>query len=99
MTAEEPNNASQNNPLARALSRWDWEGGGLDPDPEKRATLMQEEEQILHCLGAAVVTCWNDLPTQVQRELFRRAVSVSEPLPAKELKEHIARFLHSHKDL
>jgi hypothetical protein len=34
---------------------------------------------------------------EIQRELFQSAVSVSDPLPKAELKEHIARFLHSHK--
>ena len=65
----------------------------------KRTALVEEEEHILQCLGAAVVTRWNDLPTEVQRELFASAVSVSEPLHTTELKEQIARFLHNHKDL
>lgn len=86
-------------PLVRALARWENEGGRTDTDWEKRAALIKEEELILHCLGAAVITRWNVLPTEVQRELFASAVSVSEPLPTAELREQIARFLHSHKDL
>jgi hypothetical protein len=50
-------------------------------------------------LGAAVISRWNNLPTEVQRELFASAASVGEPLPTADLKEQIARFLHSHKDL
>jgi hypothetical protein len=34
---------------------------------------------------------------EIQRELFQSAVSVSDPLPKAELRERIARFLHSHK--
>ena len=97
--AKEPISSTKENPLARALSRWENEGGRTDIDWEKRAPLVEEEEHILQCLGAAVVTRWNDLPMKVQRELFASAVSVREPLHSTELKEQIARFLHSHKDL
>ncbi|MGB5085958.1 MAG: hypothetical protein WBO09_15475 [Methylocystis silviterrae] len=98
--AKEPKASIQDNPLVRALSRWENEGGRTDADREKRAALAKEEEAlILQCLGAAVISRWNNLPTEVQRELFARAVSVGEPLPTADLKEQIARFLHSHKDL
>jgi hypothetical protein len=50
---------TKDNPLIRALARWEWEGGStVEPDWEKHAALIQEE-----------------------------------------LKEHIARFLHSHKNV
>jgi hypothetical protein len=90
----------KDNALVRALARWEWEGGStIESDWEKRAAMIQEEEHILHCLGAAVITRWNNLPMEVQRELFASAASLSDPLPTAELKEHIARFLHSHKNL
>ncbi|TLG73710.1 hypothetical protein [Methylocystis sp. B8] len=88
------------NPLVRALSRWENEGGRTDADQEKRADLAKDEEAlILQCLGAAVISRWNKLPTEIQRELFSGAVSIGAPLPTTDLKEQIARFLHSHKDL
>jgi hypothetical protein len=96
---KEPNTSTKDNPLVRALARWENEGGRTDTDWEKRAALIQEEERTLHCLGAAVIMNWNNLPMEVQRKLFASAVSVSDPLPTAELKEQIARFLHSHKDL
>lgn len=99
MMGKEPNPSNSDNPLVRALARWENEGGRTDTDWEKRAVLVQEEEHILQCLGAAVIMRWNSLPTEVQRELFASAVSVNSPLPMTELKEQIARFLHSHKDL
>ena len=71
----------------------------LNANWEKRAALIQEEDHILHCLRAAVVTRWNNLPMEVQRELFASAASLSEPLHTAELKEQIARFLHSHKNV
>ena len=95
----ERNVSTKDNPLVRALARWENEGGSLDSDWEKRAALIQEEEHILQCLGAALITRWNNLPTEVQRELFVSAVSLSEPLRTAELKQQIARFLHTHKNL
>ena len=97
MKAERPKTASQDNPLVRALARWEWEGGHLAPAEETDVVLAQEEGHILQCLGAAVMVRWNSLPMEIQRELFQSAVSFSDPLPRAELKEHIARFLHSHK--
>lgn len=87
------------NPLVRALARWEWEGGSVDADWEQRAALIEQEEHILHCLGAAVIMRWNNLPVEVQRELFASAASLRDPLPTAELKEHIARFLHNNKNV
>ena len=95
----DPKASAFDNPLARALAQWEGEDGSLDADWEKRAALIQEEERILLCLGAAVITRWNNLPMEVQRELFASATSLSDPLPTAEIKKQIARFLHSHKDL
>jgi hypothetical protein len=100
MMRKESDAPTKDNPLVRALARWEWEGGSsIEPDWEKRAALIQEEEHILHCLGAAVILRWNNLPTEVQRDLFASAASLSDPLPTAELKEHIARFLHTHKNV
>ena len=87
-------NASAKNPLAR----WESEGGSVDADWERRASLIQEEEHILRCLGAAVTVRWNKLPMEVQRELFASAASLPDPLPTAALKLQIARFLHNHKN-
>lgn len=89
------------NQLARALARWDNEGGALGPGREEHdqpAVLVQEEEHILQCLGAAVIAQWNDLPTEIQRRVFEHAVSMGEPRHSVQLKAQIARFLHDHKD-
>lgn len=99
MAGNESNASANDNPLRRALARWEWEGGSIGPDFERRAALIQEEEHILHCLGVAVIMRWSNLPTEVQRELFASASSLSDPLPAAELREQIARFLHSYKNV
>jgi hypothetical protein len=54
-----------------------------------------EQENILRCLGAALILNWNTIPTKLQRALFQAASSSGQ---AAALKEAIARFLHDHKD-
>ena len=54
-----------------------------------------EQENILRCLGAAVILNWNTIPTKLQRALFEAASSSGR---AASLKEAIAQFLHDHKD-
>jgi hypothetical protein len=75
------------------LGRWEWEGGSsVEPDWERRAALIQEDERILHCLGAAVIMRWNNLPVEVQRELFASAVSLSDSLPTLNSKRTLRVF-------
>jgi len=57
-----------------------------------------EDEKILECLGAAVITRWGTLPTRIQRELFEHATSLADLAQTAPPKGQIARFLHNHKD-
>jgi len=87
---------------SKDFARWGNGGGVAKPvsktDHDKRLALAETEEHILRCLGAAVVLQWNDLPTDVQRKLFEHAISRGEPPRSPELRQGIARFLHTHKD-
>ena len=72
-----------------------------DDDAEKRTareTVVENEERILRCLGAAVIMQWNTIPTKLQRELFDTAGSMGDVLKSAALRGQIARFLHKHKD-
>jgi ferric-dicitrate binding protein FerR (iron transport regulator) len=64
---------------------------------DDRAALAEEEEQILKCLGAAVLMRWNTIPMKLQREHFESASSIGE-LRQATLKEGVARLLHNHKN-
>ena len=55
------------------------------------------KRRVLECLGAALVSEWNGLPTDVQRRLFEHAAS-GKSRDAALLKTRIARFLHDHED-
>lgn len=79
-------NDKSDNPLSRVLARW-----GLAPDDPSAAIEPGEEQEILRCLGAAVIARWADLPRDTQRSLFEAAVAVGRPG-----REDIALFLHAH---
>jgi hypothetical protein len=86
--------------VANALDRWDEEGGAPAvpwPLPYETGDLLDAERRVLECLGAALVSEWNGLPTDVQRRLFEHAAS-GKSYDAALLKARIARFLHNHKD-
>lgn len=84
--------------LTKALGRWDNEGGATGTPQTPDTSLGKDEERILKCLGAAVIMQWNDLPTEIQRDLFADASSMSDPARQFQLKQLIARFLHHHKN-
>lgn len=90
------------NELAKALGRWESEGGAAQSqqgsEPGQDDALQAAEERILRCLGAAVILQWNDLPTEIQRNLFDDAASMSDIERRFRLKQQIARFLHEHKN-
>lgn len=67
-------------------------------DPPEGDARAAEEEHILRCLGAAVIMQWNNIPKNLQRELFNNAGSMGDLLSAKALRGKVARFLHTHKD-
>ena len=67
-------------------------------DRTSGAVLAVEEEQVLRCLGAAIIMQWNTLPTSLQREIFDTAGSVGKLWETAALRGQIARFLHKHKN-
>jgi hypothetical protein len=80
------------------VARWEEEGGARRAAGAVTRALADTELDILERLGAAVVMEWNELPTDVQRVLFRHASAIKEPYDPAQLKARIARFLHDHKD-
>lgn len=72
-----------------------------DPPRRKRRDrdgAYEDQENILRCLGAAVILNWNTIPTKLQRALFEAASSIQESGQAAPLKDALAQFLHDHKD-
>ena len=89
---------AENNSIV-ALDRWEGEGGSNLPGWAARLPaddLAETERRVLIALGAAVVTEWSTLDTDLQRVLFRQAAGGTSA--TAQLREQIARFLHDHKD-
>ena len=102
MTETETKTRNARTQLVGAVADWESEGGASQSasprNRDERASLTEDEEHILQCLGAAVILQWNELPTCIQRQLFDHAASFGEQRHTTQLKEQIARFLHNHKD-
>ena len=62
----------QHNQLARALARWDNEGGAIVGEGDDgRDALSREEQDILQCLGGAVVAQWSKLSHRCSKSPVR----------------------------
>ncbi|MGH6952015.1 MAG: hypothetical protein ACREH4_14210 [Vitreimonas sp.] len=83
---------------ARALARWEGEGGALGPSAKTDQALDEAELRILSRLGAALLSEWSKLPTDLQRAIFSRASTLHAATDGFRIKAEIARFLHDHKD-
>ena len=86
--------------MTAALDQWEGEGGAqvsLWALRFEADALGAGDRHILERLGAAMVSSWNELPTNIQRTVFQRAAA-GTTYNAVRLKAQIARFLHSHKD-
>ena len=72
-----------------------------DPPRRKRRDRdapYADQENILRCLGAAVMLNWNTIPTKLQRALFEAASSIQDSGQGAPHKDVLAQFLHDHKD-
>jgi hypothetical protein len=107
-TPRSPNETSEFRNLAQTYTTLadneEWIAVHLDRTVQRKkhgddgAALAEVEEQILRCLGAAVIMRWNTVPTKLQKELFDCASSIGNLQQEIPLKGQIARFLHDHKD-
>ena len=107
-TPRSPNETREFRHLERVYTRLaeneEWMAVHIDKTTQRRknydnrTALAEEEEQILKCLGAAVLMRWNTVPTKLQRELFDCASTIGDLQQTTPLKGPIARFLHNHKD-
>jgi len=84
------NAGASSNPLLQALVR-------ISEKPES-SELTAEDKKVLMHLGAGVVVRWNNLPQDIQRELFDAAAAMDEtPHHLADVRNHLAVFLHHHK--
>ena len=94
----EPHRVAARRQRARALARWEDEGGALGPSPEAEHILDETELRILSRLGAALLGEWSRLPADLQRAIFSRAATLRPATDGARVKAEIALFLHDHKN-
>lgn len=61
------------------------------------AAFEKHETDMLQALGAALVSCWFELPRDVQETIFNGAIPQTTT-DANEIKGKLARFLHNHAE-
>lgn len=79
---------------ARALARWEGEGGALAPTsgPE---SIDESELRLLARLGAALLDDWDTLSPVLRKRIVQRARTLGSPGDNARVKEKLARLLHS----
>lgn len=80
---------------AKALLRWEGEGGALGAPPE---SLDAAELRILSRLGAALLGEWSALPEVNRIGILRRAETLHAEADAGRIRLQIGRFLDDHLD-
>lgn len=84
---------------AKAMARWEGEGGALGAAPAKRAGALDEADvRILSRLGAAVLSQWSKLPADLQRAIVSRVSTPHAAADRFRIKAEISRFLQKHSD-
>jgi hypothetical protein len=83
---------------AKALARWEGEGGALGRSAKTQQALDEAELRILSRLGAAVLGEWSKIPTELQQAIFARASTLHAMTDSPWIKVEIARFLEEHKE-
>ena len=81
---------------ARALARWEGEGGALLPTGAADS-IDESELRILARLGAALLDDWGKVAPALQANIVRRAKTLGGPGDHAHGKERLARFLHEHR--
>lgn len=81
---------------ARALSRWEGEGGAL-ASISAADSIDESELRILTRLGVALLGDWDELAAALQESVVRRARTLGHPGDHAHVKERLARFLREHR--
>lgn len=82
---------------ARALARWEGEGGALAPTGTTDS-IDESELRILARLGAALLEEWGALSPALQGQVIHRATTLGAPGDQARVKEKLERLLHEHGD-
>ena len=65
-------------------------------DNEKLLIYFESEEHLVRRLGAAVVSCWSEIPGDMRNKLLERAIRVLDEDHSDHLDEQMKRFIADH---
>ncbi len=80
---------------AKALTRWEGEGGSLGPP---KMSLDEADIRILARLGAALLIEWDVVSEAARGAIFERASTLHAERDAARIKGEIAHLLDQYKD-
>ena len=68
----------------------------MDGGKQKLVIYFEDEEHIVRRLGAAVISCWEDIPKPVRAKLVERAMRVLDPGETGEFDRQLKSFIKQH---
>jgi len=68
----------------------------MNDDEEKLLIYFESEEHLVRRLGAAVVSCWSEMPGDMRGKLLERATRVLDEDHSAHLDEQMKRFIADH---
>ena len=83
---------------AKALARWEGEGGALGPARSAADALDESELRILARIGAAALGQWNALPGPLRQAMLGTVCTPLVPGDGARAKAAIAAFLQENMD-
>ncbi len=68
----------------------------MNDDDGQRLIYFEGEEHLVRRLGAALVSCWNEIPKDAQENLIERAILVLDEDRSEHLAEQLKSFIAAH---
>jgi len=68
----------------------------MDVSGEKLLVYFQDEEHIVQRLGAAVISCWDELPLSVRSMLVEQAIKVLDGDESDHFDAQLENFIRQH---
>jgi hypothetical protein len=68
----------------------------MDGSGQKLLVYFQDEQHIVQRLGAAVISCWEDLPQSVRSMLVEQAMKVLDGDETDEFDAQLKNFIRQH---
>ena len=68
----------------------------MEGGEKKLLIYFEDEEHIVRRLGAAVISCWDEVPTPIRAKLVERAMRVLDADETGEFDRQLKNFIKQH---